>query len=74
MRAFFVPLEITNRVFNTTLLNPASEDYQTTYKEVADLVRWITLDDDNRFSTTRAVATIEDSEFMSCNLQEVFIP
>lgn len=37
--AFYLPLEITNRAFTDTLLNPASNAYQTLYKEVTDLVR-----------------------------------
>lgn len=39
-------MEITNRVFTAALLNPTSEEYQTLYKEVCDLVRLITIHDD----------------------------
>ncbi|KAM8839828.1 mucin-1-like isoform 2-T2 [Spinachia spinachia] len=36
--AFYLPLEITNRVFTKELFDPASEEYQTMYKEVSDLL------------------------------------
>lgn len=38
-KAYFLPMEITNEVFIPALHNPASEDYQTMYKEVSDVVR-----------------------------------
>ncbi|TKS88783.1 hypothetical protein D9C73_022786 [Collichthys lucidus] len=37
--AFYLPMEITNKVFTSQLLNPASEEYQTMYKEVSDLLQ-----------------------------------
>ncbi|CAB1430417.1 unnamed protein product [Pleuronectes platessa] len=37
-RVFFLPMEITNRVFNSQLLNSASEEYKIMYKEVTDLL------------------------------------
>ncbi|XP_068189689.1 eukaryotic translation initiation factor 4 gamma-like isoform X2 [Antennarius striatus] len=39
--AFFLPMEITNRVFTDALLNPASDDYQSLYEEVSDLLESI---------------------------------
>lgn len=41
--AFFLPMEINNRVFSAALLNQASEEYQSLYKEVSNVVRWIIL-------------------------------
>nr|XP_008279680.1 PREDICTED: integumentary mucin C.1-like [Stegastes partitus] len=40
-QALYVPVEITNRVFTTALLNPANEAYQTLYNEVTDLLKGI---------------------------------
>lgn len=40
-------MEITNRVFTKALLNPASEEYQTLFKEVSKLVRTDNNDDDD---------------------------
>ncbi|CAK6970581.1 cell wall protein DAN4-like [Scomber scombrus] len=39
--AFFVPMEITNRVFTPALQNPASEEYHSLYKEVSALLNGI---------------------------------
>ncbi|XP_074470436.1 uncharacterized protein LOC141754902 [Sebastes fasciatus] len=36
--AFFLPMEINNRVFSAALLNQASEEYQSLYKEVSNVL------------------------------------
>lgn len=48
--AYYVPMEITNRVFNDSLLDPSSSYFQTLYEEVTTLVRWTTTNDDDHFS------------------------
>ncbi|KAK2830010.1 hypothetical protein Q5P01_017941 [Channa striata] len=40
-KAFYLPIEITNRPFTNALLNPASEEYQTMYNEVSYLLSGI---------------------------------
>eukprot|EP00064_Thunnus_orientalis_P003899 superscaffoldBa00000338_g3910 len=36
-KAYFFPIEITNRVFTTALQNPESEEYKSMYEEVRNL-------------------------------------
>ncbi|XP_047461532.1 putative GPI-anchored protein pfl2 [Mugil cephalus] len=41
VRAFYVAMEITNRIFNTTLTNPETDEYKATYEEVSNLLNSI---------------------------------
>ncbi|XP_034456237.1 integumentary mucin C.1-like [Hippoglossus hippoglossus] len=52
-KAFFLPMKITNRVFNSKLLNTASEEYKIVYKEVTDLLDSIYDCSDNSVCPTK---------------------